>query len=293
MSGLGVLVVVVLNCQAYLCSTAEDVVSAKSAFRSKYLDELDQALQVCRSTLQEIQARRSIQAVLCAGRDEKQLALCRTTCDDIKQQAALAWSTSIKLDTSATKETVERVEQLIRDTHKRHAESENLQKHLQNEESLMTRLQPFDCSSRLSECRTAYLYGSNMHALRELDQWLAYGSQPRLALPPLQGSPLLFEESKQESLTRFDVKATGPRDSPHSALSQLSAMAYSEFMAAEVVGIHFCQKSLPDSCSASRIIKNIAFQLAQRLPQYKQILCQQIPAVFGSAGGQEPHPASL
>ena len=283
----------------YLASVQADLEAASEVFRrDAFLTQLAAQLRSAESTLRTIVARPRWRAALYSTADEAALQAQQAACEKIKAAALTAMLTEIKADSSSTLDLARRIHEDLHalDAARQLREEEQSQK--RDHERLLTRLQPLDFSVDVAAELRNFMPGTRTHIIQAVDRWLTFGgggtgSGGKAAGAPAGNegagqSPPVTSASASSSASSLPSAASPPsssrlfwiRGGPGAGKSCLSAKLV-ELYPDCIVALHLCRHNSADRRDARRLVKSMAFQLAERIPAYARRLREVLPAVFG------------
>jgi hypothetical protein len=260
----------------YLRSIELDLSGAQAAFqRQDYLHRLAEKLEGTRSLVSTIASRSRYVSILCAPGDEEALSREKDAIELIKQSALTSMMNEVKGDTAATRLGIEalRREQAEAFASQEKRERERLER--AETERVVARLRPVDFTSELDRELARYMPGTRLSLLQAAGAWF-------------RSDPNQRHQSSLPAMSRmFWLK--GAAGTGKTCLSAKLC----ELHAHQILAIHFCRHDIKERRDAARMVQSLSFQLAQRIPQYRERLIKVLSTVFGTDGAEAPSAKEL
>lgn len=256
----------------YLRNIELDLVGAQTAFtRREYFDQLASRLEQAQAAIARITSRHPFLAVATADADQATVQQEQADLEAIKATALLALLTEIKQDSAATLTAVEEIKRALAESEARQAALETAREERIANERLVGRLRPIPFGQLVDHEAAKYMQGTRLGMIAAVGEWIKLGvTAASTNTAAVVSSPRLF----------------WIKGGPGTGKSCLSAVLCNTY-AADIIGAHFCQHDQPGTRTAIEMIRSLAYQMAQRLPEYRDELKLVIPALFGLDSSSE------
>ena len=147
--------------------------------------------------------------------------------------------------------------------------------------ALRAYLQPFDFTAEIDrECAT-FVPDTMEKQIAEFVSWLA-PKAAKLSAPaavPSSALPVSVKANAAESLASPPMSRLCYLEEPASQGKTCLLSVLSRRFRDDIVGVHFCKFSEPAQNEPARIVKSLAWQIAERIPEYKAELMRILPSV--------------
>lgn len=273
----------------YLRGLESDLVSNQRLFgESEYMQRLGERLQRAQSTFNGMLKQHRYLAALQASGDRARLRGEVADLEKIKHTAMMSMLTRIQQGALATQAEVARMRLLLAESEaelaKMLAERASRAQDEAETASLQAALQPLDFSSELATETRRYMPGTRLNIVAAVGDWLGKPKDPATASSALTAAATAAAAPASSSRL-FWLK--GDPGVGKSCVSALLCNVYAE----DVLALHLCRHDMESRRDAARLVTSLAYQMAQRLPEYKTKLLESLPAVFGGAGQESAAPA--
>ena len=186
--------------------------------------------------------------------------------EKIKSAALTSQLTAIKADTNSTKKIVEEIQEALRISDELEAKIQSTRVEMKARDDIIAKLLPISFERDINRELAKFMNGTRQSLIAAVDAWINTNSAASSSAAGVSSSSRVF----------------WLKGDPGAGKSCLSAVLCDRY-AAEIVGVHFCRHDELVRKDARRMIRSIAYQIAQRIPAYSSALKDIIPSVFASS----------
>jgi hypothetical protein len=251
-----------------------DVCQAASTFaRPEYCARLATRLEHSKRVFSAIARKNGFLAQFTATSDAAALVEEKDALEAIKAAAIMEMVTEVKRDTNETRRTVNEIHVML-------MREEN--------EKLRERLTPITFEADINRELAKYMKDTRHSILSAVDEWMNFGPNSQPSHPAsstaaaADGRSAVASSSSPPSVVK-SRRVFWVRGGPGSGKSCLSAVLCDRYRH-EIVGVHFCRHDEAARQDPMRMVMSLAYQMAQRIPEYAAQLKSTVPAVFGVDG---------